>query len=453
METLYTIFHFIVAIGLLVAIHEFGHFWVARKMGVKVIRFSIGFGKSIYSYKKTPESTEYVLAAIPLGGYVKMVDEREGNVKEEDLPYAFNRQPLLARIAIVAAGPIFNLLLAFFLFWAVFLMGETGMRPIVGEIAEDTLFSEAGFKEGEEILTVNGANVPTLSEAMNLLFSSAMNGDQEINITVKDDTNAKLIRTIKLLGEENFSPEDLYKKMGLRPWSPELEPIIGKVLNNSSAELAGLLENDLVLSADGERMENWEQWVKFVRSRPESSIKLMIERNGVHIPIVIVPKRIKNEEQDFGRIGAGVAIPDGLIDSLRVHYSLSFGDACIAALEKTWFFSTNTLQMMGRMLMGKASVENLSGPISIAQFAGQSAEMGLVSFFKFLALVSISLGVLNLLPVPILDGGHLMFFFIEAIKGSPVPEKIQIAFQNMGMFLLMTLMLFVVFLDIERLFQ
>ncbi len=453
METLFTIFYFVVAIGILVSIHEFGHFWVARKSGVKVIRFSVGFGKVIWSYQKTPDSTEYVLSAIPLGGYVKMVDEREGEVKKEDLPYAFNRQSLIARSAIVAAGPVFNLLLAIILFWAAFVIGETGMRPIVGSIEAGTLAAEAGFAEGEEIVSINDENVPTWSEAMNLLFSLAMQGEQEIKVAVKNIDEIEQPHFLEISEKDVQEPELLYQRVGLKPWSPSLEPVIGKVIDNGAAKLAGLQKGDKIITANGELIKDWMQWVEFVRNRPEVTIQLIVEREDVQLPITIVPERIKIEEKDVGRIGAGVDVPEELLDSLRVEYSLTPLDALIRAIEKTWFYSSSTLQMMGKMLIGKASPKNLSGPISIAQYAGQSAEMGLVHFLKFLALVSVSLGVLNLLPIPILDGGHLMFLAIEAIKGSPVSEKIQIVFQQLGMLMLMSLMLFAIYLDIGRLLQ
>ncbi len=453
MDILYTIFYFIVAIGLLVAIHEFGHFWVARKAGVKVVRFSIGFGKVVCSYQKNSDSTEYVLSAIPLGGYVKMVDEREGEVKQEDLPFAFNRQSLIARSAIVAAGPIFNLLLAVVLLWAVFSIGETGLRPIVGVVDTETLAGKAGFSEGEEILAINDEAAPTWSEAMNLIFSSAMQGDQEIKVSVKNNDELEQTHFIQLTEDDSGSPEKLYKKLGLKPWTPTLEPIIGEILENSAAKTAGLQIGDLIISANKEPMKDWMTWVEYVRMHPEESIQIIVEREGVQLPMVIIPDRVKNEEKDFGRIGAGVEVPNELIDSLRVEYSLPIGEALVVAVEKTWFYSMNTVKMMWKMLIGKASAENLSGPISIAQYAGQSAEMGLVPFFRFLAIVSISLGVLNLLPIPVLDGGHLMFFAIEAIKGSPVSDKIQIYFQQFGMLLLMSLMFFAVFLDLGRLFQ
>lgn len=453
MDTIYTIFHFIVAIGLLVSIHEFGHFWVARKMGVKVLKFSIGFGKVIWSFQKTPDSTEYVISAIPLGGYVKMVDEREGKVKKGDLPYAFNRQSLLARSSIVAAGPIFNLLLAIVLFWSVFIIGETGMRPIVGEIEAGTLAEEAGFIEGEEIISVNNESTPTWTETMNLLFSYAIQGEQEIIIVVKNSDGSEKTHVLRFLEDDVQEAKQFYQKLGLKPFTPKLEPIIGKVIENSPALVSGLQTGDLIITADGEAVSDWMQWVGYVRERPEVPIQLIIEREGVRIALVLVPERIENEEKDFGRIGATVDVPEELINSLRVEYSLTPVDALIAAVERTWFYSTSTLQMMGKMLIGKASPKNLSGPISIAQYAGQSAEMGLVHFLNFLAAVSIGLGILNLLPVPVLDGGHLLFFAIEAIKGSPVSEKVQIYFQQVGILMLLSLMAFAFFIDIERLLQ
>ncbi len=453
MDFFYTVFHFIVAIGLLVAIHEFGHFWVARKAGVKVLRFSIGFGKVVWSHQKTPDSTEYVLSAIPLGGYVKMVDEREGEVSKEDLPYAFNRQSLFARSAIVAAGPIFNLLLAIALFWAVFIIGETEMKPIVGKVDIGSLAADAGFSEGDEIVAVNGENAPTWSEAMGLLFSSAMQGEQEIQVLVKNSDQIEQQYSVQVAEEDIESPENLYERLGLKPWSPQLKPIIGRIIEDSPAKEAGLLAGDLIVSADNEVMSDWMQWVDYVKNRPDIAIQLLVERDGVRLPITIVPETMETEDKSFGRIGAGVKIPEDLLKSLQVTHSLPPLDAFVAACKKTWFYSTTTIQMMGKMLLGKASAKNLSGPISIAQYAGQSAEMGLVPFFKFLGLVSVSLGVLNLLPIPVLDGGHLMFLAIEAIKGSPVSDRVQMYFQQIGMLMLMSLMFFAIFLDIERLFQ
>jgi regulator of sigma E protease len=453
MDFIQTLFYFILVIGILVAFHEFGHFWVARKVGVKVLRFSIGFGKVLCSFQKTKKSTEYVLSAIPLGGYVKMLDEREGPVSKEDLPFAFNRQALWKRMAIVVAGPVFNLLLAIVLFWVIFITGETGMKPVVGPAPEGTLAAQAEFVKGEEILKVDGKQIRTWTEAMTALFSSALAGDQEIEIEVRNFDDETIVRTLVIPGQLSLEPDQLYESIGLVPWTPEIEPVVGTVLENGAAAAAGLKTGDLIISADGNKMQHWMQWVDYVRSRPDVPINLVVERDGVRLQMNITPEAITTDQESIGKIGVAVKLPEQLIESMQVEYSLSPLAALQAACDKTWFYSVATLKLMGYMLIGKAPVENLSGPISIAQYAGQSADMGLTHFLKFLAMVSISLGILNLLPIPVLDGGHLMFYFVEAIKGSPVSEKIQIFFQNIGVALLITLMVVATFLDIERLFQ
>ncbi|MDD5411572.1 MAG: RIP metalloprotease RseP [Methylobacter sp.] len=450
---MHTLFYFIVAISVLVSFHELGHFWVARKAGVKVLRFSVGFGKVLWSYQKNPEATEYVLSAIPLGGYVKMVDEREGAVKEEDLPFAFNRQSLLARTAIVAAGPVFNLVLAVALFWSVLVIGETGIKPILGAVEQGTLAAQAGFVEGDEILSVNDKSTPTWTEALSVLIGSALEGQQEIKIAVKNFDDQQSLRTLHIAEKDTENPDVLYQRLGFKPWSPKLQPIIGKILADSAALAAGLQQGDLIVSADGVSMNDWMQWVGYVKNHPGVAINLIIERDGARLPITITPKSVEVEQKPEGKIGASVYVPEELMNSMLVEYSLSPLEAIPAAIETTYSYSVSTLKMMAKMLIGKASVENLSGPISIAQYAGQSATMGFVHFIKFMALVSVSLGVLNLLPIPVLDGGHLMFFAIEGIKGSPVSEKIQIFFQQVGIALLVSLMVLAMFLDIQRLFQ
>jgi regulator of sigma E protease len=452
MDLLHTLFYFVVAISVLVSIHEFGHFWVARKAGVKVLRFSVGFGKVLWAYQKSPDATEYVISAIPLGGYVKMVDEREGEVQEADLPYAFNRQSVLARTAIVAAGPVFNLVLAVALFWSVLVIGETGIKPILGAVEQGTLAAAAGFVEGDEIVSVNDKATPTWTEAMTVLVSSALDGEQSIKIAVKSFDDVQTVRTLKLSDKDTENPDVLYQRLGLKPWSPKLQPVIGKVLPDSAALAAGLKQGDLLVSADGTVIEDWMQWVATVKSHPDVAIKLVIERDGARLPATITPKSVKIGDQTEGKVGASVHIPEELIKSVSVEYSLSPLAAVPVALETTYYYSVTSLKMMGKMLIGKASVDNLSGPISIAQYAGQSATMGLVPFLKYMALVSVSLGVLNLLPIPVLDGGHLLFFAIEGVKGSPVSEKVQIFFQQIGIALLVSLMALAMFLDVDRLF-
>ncbi|WP_020157878.1 RIP metalloprotease RseP [Methylobacter marinus] len=450
---MHTLFYFIIAIGILVSFHEFGHFWVARRAGVKVLRFSVGFGKVLWSYQKNPDSTEYVISAIPLGGYVKMVDEREGEVKKEDLPYAFNRQSLLAKSAIVAAGPIFNLVLAIALFWSVLVIGEMGIKPILGPVEQGTLAAEAGFAEGDEIIAVNDKSTPTWAEAMGVLIASALDSEQQIKVKVRNFADQQSTKVLHISEPDSHDPEVLYKRLGFKPWTPDLKPVIGQVLTDGAAAEAGLQSGDLIISADGNEINNWVQWVDYVKEHPGIEIKLIIERDDRRLPIALTPKRVISEQKPEGKIGASVHVPEDLMESMRVEYALGPLEAVPAALEKTYGYSVSTLKMMGKMLIGQASVENLSGPISIAQFAGQSATMGLTHFLKFLALVSVSLGVLNLLPIPVLDGGHLVFFAIEAVKGSPVSEKMQLFFQQIGIALLVFLMALAMVLDIERLFQ
>jgi len=445
MDLLHTLFYFIVAISVLVSIHEFGHFWVARKVGVKVLRFSVGFGKVLWSYQKDPNTTEYVISAIPLGGYVKMVDEREGEVKEADLPFAFNRQSVWARIAIVAAGPVFNLMLAVVLFWSVLVIGETGIKPIVGAVEQGTLAANAGFIDGDEIISVNDKVTPTWTEAMSTLVSLALDGEQSIAVAVKNTDELQQIRTLHIVEDDSKSPDELYRRLGFKPWSPKLQPIIGQVLPDSAALAAGLKTGDLIVSADDAVMNDWMQWVDIVKSHPGAPIKLVVERDGVRLPLTITPKSVVVGENTEGKVGASVYIPEQLMQSVTVEYALSPLAAVPVAFQTTYFYSVTTLKMMGKMLVGKASVENLSGPISIAQYAGQSATMGLVPFIKYLALISISLGILNLLPIPVLDGGHLLFFAIEGLKGSPVSEKAQIFFQQIGIALLVSLMALAMF--------
>ena len=453
MDLLHTLFYFAIAIGVLVSIHEFGHFWVARKVGVKVLRFSIGFGKVLWSYQKNSNTTEYVLSAIPLGGYVKMVDEREGEVSEADLPYAFNRQSLWARVAIVAAGPLFNLILAVALFWSVLVIGEAGIKPILGLVGTSTLAATAGFVEGDQIISVNDKLTPTWAAAMSAIFAAALEGEESIKVAVKSIDDEQSVRLLAVTASDTQNPDVLYEHLGFKPWSPKLKPIIGKVLPDSSALVAGLQAGDLILSADGVIMEDWMQWVDTVKIHPNLAIKLIIERDGLQLPLIVTPKEVIAEQKAVGKIGASVQVPEALIKSVSVEYALAPIEAIPVALEMTWSYAATTLKMMGKMFVGSASVENLSGPISIAQYAGQSASMGLVHFIKFMALVSVSLGVLNLLPIPVLDGGHLLFFALEAVKGRPVSEKIQSFFQQMGMSILLSLMALAMFLDIQRLFH
>jgi regulator of sigma E protease len=449
---LHTLFFFVVALAILIAFHEFGHFWAARRLGVKVIRFSIGFGKPLWSYRKSPDDTEYVVSALPLGGYVKMVDEREGKVAAEDLPYAFNRQPVWRRVGIVAAGPGFNFLLAILIYWAVFMLGETGLRPLLGPVAPDTLAGQAGFHEGDEIIEVAGDRTPTWNAAITKVAESAVENEPfPVKVQALDGTSREL--ALNIPPEVAESPDRLYQQLGFRPYEPELPPIIERVEPGSAAEVAGLKPGDQIASAEDTPIKSWRQWVEFVRARPEVLIHATIEREGARVALEVTPKAVDADGSRIGRIGAAVRMPEAVEATLRAEYRLGLLPALGAALDRTWDYSALTLKMVGRMLVGRAKVDNLSGPISIAQYAGQSASMGPSQFLRFLAIVSISLGVLNLLPIPVLDGGHLLFYLIEGIKGSPLSDQAQATCQQVGMFILLCLMALAFVLDIERLFS
>ncbi|QJD30543.1 RIP metalloprotease RseP [Methylococcus geothermalis] len=452
MSLIHTVFYFLVALALLIAVHEFGHFWVARKLGVKVLRFSLGFGTPLLSWRRKPDGTEFTLAAIPIGGYVRMVDEREGPVAPADLPFAFNRQRLPVRFAIVAAGPIFNFLLAVLLYWGVFMAGETGMRPVLGPVEAGTFAAEAGFEPEDEILAVDGNPTPTWGLAIGRIFERVMD-EGVVEVDVKTSDGGRVIRTLNIPSDVLNTPEVLGDRLGFQPWEPELPPVVERTEPGSPAEKAGMKSGDLLLSADGVALRSWRQWVDIVRARPGQSIGLVVERDGVHVSLEVRPESVNGPKGPVGRIGAAARIPDSVLAAMEVEYRLGVLPALGAAVERTGDYAWLSLKMIGRMLIGKATVENLSGPISIAQYAGQSAKLGLLHFVKFLALISVSLGVLNLLPVPVLDGGHLMFYLIEAVKGGPLSEKTQMLAQQMGLFILIALMALAFMLDIQRLFS
>jgi regulator of sigma E protease len=444
----HTLVFFLLALSILVAFHEFGHFLVARKLGVRVLRFSVGFGKPLLSYQKNPESTEFVLAAIPLGGYVQMLGEKEEG--SDATPDAFYTQSVWVRMAIVLAGPIFNLLLAIFIYWMIFITGETGMRPVLSQPPQDTLAAQAGFIAEDEIIAIDGRKTPTWSSTMTTLFTEMLD-HEDIQVEVRQLDGSVVIRQLFIPQEVSNDPSIMHDKLGLQPWNPPIPPVMNEIQADMPADLAGLQKNDLILSADGQQIVSWQQWVDYVKERPDVEIQMIIERDGIEMPVTLVPATLETEAGTIGRIGVTVIYPESLLNDLRVEYQLGFGEAIEAAISRTLDISVVSLKMMGRILVGDAPVKNLSGPISIAQYAGKSASMGTTEFLKFLALVSISLGVLNLLPIPMLDGGHFAFYVVELIKGNPVSEQVQLLAQQVGIALLLSLMCLTFYLDIERL--
>lgn len=453
MDIAHNVFFFIVAIGVLITFHEFGHFWVARRMGVKVIRFAVGFGPPLWRWQRSPEDTEFVICALPLGGYVKMVDEREGEVKPEDLPRAFNRQPLAKRIAIVAAGPLFNLLLALILYWVVLVTGETGLKPVVGEVPPDTLAAAAGFEPGDEIIAVEGERTPTWSLVISKLTAEMLE-KRRLRIEVRRPGGDREIRILEIPEELAQNPNELGGKLGLTPWQPPIPPVIATVQPGSPADQAGLQPGDRIVAVDGRPIDDWRELVEIVRDSPGKPLTLTLERAGLEVEVTVIPESAPGPDgKPRGRIGAGVRIPAEAFERLKVTYRLGPLEAIPAAVGKTFEYAWLTLKMIGKMLVGQASVKNLSGPISIAQYAGQSAALGMDAFLKFIAIVSISLGVLNLLPIPVLDGGHLLFYLIEAVRGRPLSDEAMAMAQQIGMAILLALMTLAIFLDIQRLFH
>ena len=447
-----SIFGFVLAIGILVTVHEFGHFWVARKLGVKVLRFSIGFGKPLLTWRRKNDDAEYVLAAIPLGGYVKMLDEREGEVPEADAHRAFNRQPLWVRVAVVLAGPLFNLLFAVFLFWLALVLGETGLKPIVGEVQPGTPAAEAGFASGEEIQRINGRETPTWGQMLYHFASAAASGDAIVMDTRDRDQRIQHRKLAFDAIGDMAEVKNPLKALGITPEFPVLPPIIGKVTPGDSAEKAGLRPGDRILEVDGDPVRSWKQWVEIIRKKPMQLLLVKIEREGQVVDLELVPAAIDGEDgKPIGRIGVGIQPMPELWKPYRMDYSLGLFEAVPVAVTRTWDFSILTFKVMWRIVSGQASPKNLGGAITMARAAGSAVSAGLVSFIRLLAIISVSLGVFNLLPIPVLDGGHLLYFLIEAIRGKPPSEDFMLRGQQIGLALLLSLMVLVYYQDIARL--
>ena len=452
-----TILAFIITIGLLVTIHEYGHFQVARWCNVKVLRFSIGFGKPLWQKTFGKDNTEFVLAAIPLGGFVKMLDEREQQTEESpvpqseaDLKRAFNRQSVWKRIAIVLAGPVANLLLAIILYWGLFMLGVTGMRPIIGVVEDNGLAAQASLKSGEVIQKIAGKPVSTWQEARWLILEESLE-NKTVEIEAINNNNELLQHTLSFEGINNDAEIDILKKIGLDVFKPNIPAVIGEILPNSAAEKAGFMPDDKILQIDNVVTEDWERVVNIIKLSPNKKLQFEIKRGQKIVRITATPEAIKENNQTIGRMGAGVKLDKHELDNLLITLNYSPLISLQKALAKTWDTSIFSLKMLGKMLTGQVSLKGISGPVTIATFAGESANLGLKTFLGFLALVSISIGVLNLLPIPVLDGGHLMYYMVEILKGSPVSEQTMLAGQKIGFVLLGLLMTIALFNDFNRL--
>lgn len=450
MGILQTVFFTLIALGVLVTIHEFGHFWVARRCGVKVLRFSIGFGTPLLRWSDR-QGTEYVIAALPLGGYVKMADEREGEIAPDELDSAFNRKSVWQRMAIVVAGPLANFVLAVFFYWVIFLLGVNGVAPVVGSVVPDSIADRAGLQAGHEIIAVDGRATPTWQAVAERLITR-IGESGEVAIQVRDASGQELERRAHIHQWLSSAEEpDALGSFGIDFYRPDFPPRVGQVQAGSPAQQAGLQPGDTVVRADGEPMNEWQQWVDYVRSRPGERIELQLEREGGRVTVDLVPEEhVAEDGSVYGLVGVVAEPPEWPEHMIR---KVQYGPlaALSPAMVKTGETTVMILDSIKKMIQGLISPKHLSGPITIAKVAGASAEYGLVSYLGFLALLSVSLGVLNLLPVPVLDGGHLMYYLIEAFKGSPVSEKVQMAGYRVGLFLVMGLMVLAFYNDLMRL--
>jgi regulator of sigma E protease len=452
MKMLIIVAAFLVAIGILVAVHEFGHYWVAKRLGFKVLRFSIGFGKPLLMrVGKDADRTEYCIAAIPLGGYVKLLDEREGEVSAAELHRSFTRRPVLHRIAVLLAGPAMNLLFAALLYAILAMVGTEIVKPVVGQVRLDSPAAAAGLQRGDRIVRVGDHSVED-TEELQIALIRQFTDDGVLRLRVRRDGGERSL-TLRVDQDRRAmtEPGRLLPGLGFDLATWNADTLIHEAPGDSAGARAGLRAGDRVLAVDGQPVVNSSEFVAMVNGAPGRDISIEVERAGQRLRIVAPVPGVVEQGRTIGRLGISLqeglrAWPPGLVETHR----LGPIDACISGVSKTWEMSFLTVQMLWRIVTGQVSAKNISGPISIAEFAGISASLGLTAFLAFLAIISVSLGVLNLMPVPLLDGGQVVYQLVEAVKGTPLSERAQLFGQQVGIALLVVLMSLAFYNDISR---
>lgn len=451
MTFLVSIAAFLLAISVLVAFHEYGHYWVARRYGVRVLRFSVGFGRPLLRYVSPSSRTEWVVAAWPLGGYVKMLDRRDGDdIPEALMAEEFSSRPWHQRMAIIAAGPLANLLLAFLIYTFVFVTGEVGRRPLIGHVTAGMPAAAADVRTGDEILAVDGHPIATWQESLTLLLGSAMR-DGTVPLEVRRDDGSLAYPTLRVEGI--LENEDIFATLGMQPLRAISAPIVGETMAESPAAAAGLQPGDRILSLDGVPVAAWAGLTEYIRARPGQLLELELERDGQRLRRSVRTQAAGPAEAPHGRLGILPYWDAALAERLRIEVSYPLGQSLKLGAERTWDISVLTVRVIGELLTGGASLRNISGPVGIAEFAGNSALLGVAAFLSMLALLSVSLGILNLLPVPVLDGGGLVFCAIEAVTRRPLPPQVEHVGQRVGMVMLVALMSLALYNDVARLWS
>ncbi|EWH11312.1 intramembrane zinc metalloprotease, RseP [Catenovulum agarivorans DS-2] len=448
MDFIWNLISFIVAIGVLVTIHEYGHYKVAILSGVYVKRFSIGFGKPLYTWYNQA-GTEFVIAAIPLGGYVRMLDSRLDDVNQENQHLAFDNKPVEKRIAIVSAGPLANLFFAVFALWIMYLVGVPEVKPVIGEVIEDTPIATSGVKDNQEIIAINGHKTATWQQ-VNIELMDAI-GDKQLSMSVQS-IEQSYARTFTIdLSSWQFDPEkgNLIQSLGIRPFTPKILPTIAHVADDTPASRAGLKVGDQIIAYNQVEPFDWRKLSSLIKQSPNQPLQLVVERDGqIEELSLTIGVRESNGEQ-AGYLGIAPQLA-AWPEHLRFEHSFGVVESFQQAVVKTWRLITVSFSMIEKLLTGDVSYKSLSGPISIAQGAGQSAGLGIVYFLSFLALISVNLGIINLLPLPVLDGGHLVYYLIEFVSGKPVPEKVQEIGFRVGAFIIFMLMSVAILNDLSR---